>query len=182
MQAILLRLSKLDQHLRSHVSKVVKTRDLASILEVHPRTVRRYVSILRGWDREIEASPEGLKLIATPKTDFRDYLVESTCQASNTEFLLKALAQGDWVLIRSRINRQVLEARPLVVTGRCQEYRGSTLIADVAIQDRECLRAFRMDRIECLGPGKRKTIGGPVASYERVAKVILGKEIISFAA
>ena len=73
MQPILYRLSQLDNYLNSHVARVVKARDLAENLEISTRTVRRYVSILRGYDRNIEASPEGLMLKTLPETDLRDF-------------------------------------------------------------------------------------------------------------
>ena len=182
MQPILYRLSQLDQYLKSHVARVVKARDLAETLEVSTRTVRRYVSILRGYDRDIEASPEGLKLKTTPETDLRDYFVASPSKSPNTEFLLKALNEGAWVLIRPFNSSRILEARPLVLTGKCQEYVGSTLIADVAIEDRQVLTAFRLDKIECLGPVKRSISPTTPTSYARIAKVMMGKDSIAFAA
>jgi hypothetical protein len=182
MQTILLRLSQLDQHLKSHVARVVKTRELAETLEVSSRTVRRYVSILRGYDRDIEANPEGLMLKTLPETDLRDYFLASPSKSPNTEFLLNALNTGAWVLIRPRSSRRILEARPLVLTGKWQEYVGSTLIADVAVEDRQILKAFRLDKIECLGPVNRAMAPTKPASYDRIAKVIMGKDSIAFAA
>ena len=182
MQPILLRLSQLDEHLKSHVARFVRTRELANALEVSTRTIRRYVSILRGYDREIEASPEGLKLKMIPETDLRDHFVASPSKSTNTEFLLKALNAGAWVLIRPRSGRRILEARPLVLTGKCQEYLGSTLIADVAVEDRQVLTAFRLDKIECLGPVKRSMAPTKPATYVRVANVMMGREYIAFAA
>ena len=182
MQLLLLRLSQLDEHLKTHVARVVTTRELANRLEVSTRTIRRYVSILRGYDRDIEASPEGLKLRAIPETDLRDYFVASPSKSPNTEFLLKALSAGAWVLIRPRSSTRILEARPLVLTGRCQEYVGSTLIADVAIDNRQVLKAFRLDKIECLGPVKRSMPLTKPATYAQVADVITGRGFIAFGA
>ncbi len=181
MQPILYRLSQLDNYLKSHVARVVKARDLAETLEVSTRTVRRYVSILRGYDRDIEASPEGLKLKTTPETDLRDYFVASPTKSPNAEFLLKALNEGAWVLIRPFNSRHILEARPLVLTGQFQGYFGSTLIADVAIEDRQVLKAFRLDKVECLGPSKRSMKPTKPTSNDRIAKVMIGKDWIAFA-
>ena len=181
MQPILLRLSQLDQYLKSHVARVVKARELAEKLEISTRTVRRYVSILRGYDRNIEASPEGLMLKTLPETDLRDFFVASPSKSPNTEFLLKALNVGAWVLIRPFNSRRILEARPLVLTGQFQDYVGSTLIADVAIEDRQVLRAFRLDKVECLGPSKRSMKPTKPTSNDRIAKVMMGKESIAFA-
>ena len=182
MQPILLRLSLLDEHLKAHVARVVRARELADTLEVSTRTVRRYVSILRGYDRDIEASPEGLKLVKSPTTDLRDYFLAPPSQSPNTEFLLKALNAGGWVLLRARSSYRILEVRPLVLTGKFQQYGGSTLIADVAIEDRQVLRAFRLDKIECLGPVKRVMAPIDPTPYARVANVMIGKEMIAFAA
>jgi hypothetical protein len=182
MQPILLRLSQLDQYLKSHVARVVKARDLAEKLEISTRTVRRYVSILRGYDRNIEASPEGLMLKTLPETDLRDYFVASPSKSPNTEFLLKALNAGAWVLIRPFNSRRILEARPLVLTGQFQDYVGSTLIADVAIEDRQVLKVFRLGKIECLGPSMRSMKPTKPTSNIRIAKVMMGKYSIAFAA
>ena len=182
MQPILLRLSQLDQYLKSHVARVVKARDLAEKLEISTRTVRRYVSILRGYDRNIEASPEGLMLKTLPETDLRDYLVASPSKSPNTEFLLKALNAGAWVLIRPLNSRRILEARPLVLTGQFHDYVGSTLIADVAIEDRQVLKVFRLGKIECLGPSMRSMKPTKPTSNIRIAKVMMGKYSIAFAA